>query len=200
MHEDPEFVEAMLGAGASGYVLKDSAHEELATALRTVDAGGTYLSPDGPAHGGRWRNLPQPRTSLSGRHAAHMRDRPSYAHGLLDPFSLGLAGLPMAPLGAGGPGRPARGTSMPTAQVYRLTLSRPTPARCRGTAAASRRGQVPGSARVSFCPGLRGGGLHVHRGRRAYRHKRGGVHSRPVRSRVGRSRSVASGSVSPGIR
>jgi DNA-binding NarL/FixJ family response regulator len=45
MHEDPEFVEAMLGAGASGYVLKDSAHEELATALRTVDAGGTYLSP-----------------------------------------------------------------------------------------------------------------------------------------------------------
>jgi DNA-binding NarL/FixJ family response regulator len=45
MHEDSEFVEAMLGAGASGYVLKDSALEELSTALRTVGAGGTYLSP-----------------------------------------------------------------------------------------------------------------------------------------------------------
>ena len=36
----------MLKAGASGYVLKESAADELIKAIKTVIAGGRYLSPD----------------------------------------------------------------------------------------------------------------------------------------------------------
>jgi DNA-binding NarL/FixJ family response regulator len=35
----------MLNAGASGYLLKEDAFEELAHAIRTVAAGQRYLSP-----------------------------------------------------------------------------------------------------------------------------------------------------------
>ena len=35
----------MLRAGASGYVLKERAFDELVDALRTVAAGGVYFSP-----------------------------------------------------------------------------------------------------------------------------------------------------------
>lgn len=45
MHSDRRYVEGMLAAGASGYVLKDSAFEELAGAIATVVAGRTYLCP-----------------------------------------------------------------------------------------------------------------------------------------------------------
>lgn len=45
MHSDARFVSAMLQAGASGYLLKDCAFEELARALETVVGGRTYLSP-----------------------------------------------------------------------------------------------------------------------------------------------------------
>ncbi len=44
MHGDRRFVEAMLEAGAAGYLLKDGAAEELVGALRAVAAGKTYLS------------------------------------------------------------------------------------------------------------------------------------------------------------
>ncbi|MFZ5447248.1 MAG: response regulator [Thermodesulfobacteriota bacterium] len=44
MHSDRRFVSNMLKAGASGYLLKDSAFEELATAIRMVMARKTYLS------------------------------------------------------------------------------------------------------------------------------------------------------------
>lgn len=43
MHSDKRFVEGMLSAGAVGYVLKDSAFETLATAIRTVVKEGAYL-------------------------------------------------------------------------------------------------------------------------------------------------------------
>lgn len=46
MHSDRRFVEGMLEAGAAGYLLKDSAFEELARAIRAVVAGQTYLAPD----------------------------------------------------------------------------------------------------------------------------------------------------------
>lgn len=45
MHSDRKFVREMLSAGASGYLLKDSAFEELGTALTTVLNNQTYLSP-----------------------------------------------------------------------------------------------------------------------------------------------------------
>ena len=44
MHSDRQFVIEMLRAGASGFVLKQAAFEELANAIRTVAQGRTFLS------------------------------------------------------------------------------------------------------------------------------------------------------------
>lgn len=44
MHGDRRFVEAMLAAGAAGYLLKDDASEELVAAVRGIAGGGRYLS------------------------------------------------------------------------------------------------------------------------------------------------------------
>jgi DNA-binding NarL/FixJ family response regulator len=45
MHSDRRFLSEMLKAGATAYLLKDSAFEELAAAIRAVVAGQVYLSP-----------------------------------------------------------------------------------------------------------------------------------------------------------
>jgi DNA-binding NarL/FixJ family response regulator len=45
MHSDRRFVMGMFKAGASAYLLKDSAFEELIQAIHAVMAHGTYLSP-----------------------------------------------------------------------------------------------------------------------------------------------------------
>ena len=45
MHSGKKFISEMLKAGASGYLLKDCAFEELITAIKTVMEGKTYLSP-----------------------------------------------------------------------------------------------------------------------------------------------------------
>jgi DNA-binding NarL/FixJ family response regulator len=45
MHKDQHFVDGMLLAGASGYVLKESAFAELLQAITTVLADGSWLSP-----------------------------------------------------------------------------------------------------------------------------------------------------------
>lgn len=45
MHSDDHFVMGMLRAGASGYLLKDCAVDELCSAIRTAISGETYLSP-----------------------------------------------------------------------------------------------------------------------------------------------------------
>ena len=45
MHSDSLFVIEMLKSGASGYLLKDCAFEDLERAIRTVVADKTYLSP-----------------------------------------------------------------------------------------------------------------------------------------------------------
>ena len=42
---EPQVAESSLAAGASGYVVKDTAFEELAQAIRTVFAKKVYLSP-----------------------------------------------------------------------------------------------------------------------------------------------------------
>lgn len=44
-HADDGYLQQMLQAGASGYVLKQSASEELVRAIRAVAAGQTYLDP-----------------------------------------------------------------------------------------------------------------------------------------------------------
>jgi DNA-binding NarL/FixJ family response regulator len=44
-HADARTIRGALAAGAAGYVLKDRAVEELATAVRTVAGGGVYISP-----------------------------------------------------------------------------------------------------------------------------------------------------------
>lgn len=46
IHGTEEFVLEALGAGASGYVLKDATHDELVLAIRSVLAEKRYLSPD----------------------------------------------------------------------------------------------------------------------------------------------------------
>lgn len=45
MYSDRRFVSGMLEAGASGYLLKDCAFEELVRAIRSVMSNQTYLSP-----------------------------------------------------------------------------------------------------------------------------------------------------------
>jgi DNA-binding NarL/FixJ family response regulator len=45
MYSDKQFVQGMIQAGASGYLLKDCAFEELVTAIQAVMQGDTYLSP-----------------------------------------------------------------------------------------------------------------------------------------------------------
>ena len=45
MQEDPAFAREALQAGASGYVLKEAADEELVQAVRAAGDGGTYLNP-----------------------------------------------------------------------------------------------------------------------------------------------------------
>lgn len=44
-HEDPTHLEELLRAGASGYVLKQSAPGDLLSAIRAVAAGGVYIDP-----------------------------------------------------------------------------------------------------------------------------------------------------------
>jgi DNA-binding NarL/FixJ family response regulator len=46
MHADKRFVIGALSAGASGYVLKDCAFEDLVRAIHTVAMNQTYLSPN----------------------------------------------------------------------------------------------------------------------------------------------------------
>jgi len=46
MHSDKRFVMGMLRAGASGYLLKDCASQELANAISQVAGGKKYLSPE----------------------------------------------------------------------------------------------------------------------------------------------------------
>src|SRR6476619_6238478 len=44
-HNHDGYLQQLLAAGASGYVLKQSRSAELVNAIRAVNAGGTYLDP-----------------------------------------------------------------------------------------------------------------------------------------------------------
>lgn len=49
MHNDEQYLRLALAQGALGYVIKQAANEELLSAIRVVNQGGTYLH---PAHRG----------------------------------------------------------------------------------------------------------------------------------------------------
>jgi len=46
MHSEEQYAVRALKAGASGYLTKDSAAEQLVAAIRKIAAGGTYFSPE----------------------------------------------------------------------------------------------------------------------------------------------------------
>jgi two-component system response regulator NreC len=46
MQDDPHYVREALGAGASGYVLKEAADNEVVAAIREVASGGRYVHPE----------------------------------------------------------------------------------------------------------------------------------------------------------
>jgi len=45
MQDDPSYVREAFGAGASGYVLKEAADEEVVSAVREIAGGGRYVHP-----------------------------------------------------------------------------------------------------------------------------------------------------------
>jgi len=65
MHSDRRFVSEMLKAGASAYLSKDYAFDELETAIRTVTSNKIYLSPDisGVVVDSYVRRTPKPESS-----------------------------------------------------------------------------------------------------------------------------------------
>ncbi len=66
MHSDRRFISEMLKAGASAYLLKDCAFEELEGAIRTVGKNKVYLSPAiaGVVIENYIRNAPKPESSV----------------------------------------------------------------------------------------------------------------------------------------
>jgi two-component system response regulator NreC len=46
MQDDPQYVREAFGAGASGYVLKEAADNEVVAAVREVASGGRYVHPE----------------------------------------------------------------------------------------------------------------------------------------------------------
>ena len=72
MHASSEHVHRALDAGASAYVLKESAGAEVAAAIRTVHAGGRYLS---PALGGLAREMLRAKPHASPLDSLSSRER-----------------------------------------------------------------------------------------------------------------------------
>lgn len=64
MYDSAEYAQRAMAAGARGYVLKDSPSDEILSAIRTVFAGGTHIS---PVLAQRMFRAPGPRLLLSER-------------------------------------------------------------------------------------------------------------------------------------
>jgi DNA-binding NarL/FixJ family response regulator len=67
MHARPDYIQQSLWAGANGYVLKESAGEEVVAAVRAVHAGKRYLSAKIPVHTLRDEPHDDPLERLSAR-------------------------------------------------------------------------------------------------------------------------------------
>ena len=74
-HTDDGYLQQLIAAGASGYVLKQSAPTELISALRTIGAGDSYLDPSltRKVMGGYVNRA----TSLRGENKGELSDRES---------------------------------------------------------------------------------------------------------------------------
>jgi DNA-binding NarL/FixJ family response regulator len=65
VHSDRRFVDSMLGAGASGYMLKDGPFPELLEAIRAIRVGKVFLSPQVErGHGAATSGRAAPRLSV----------------------------------------------------------------------------------------------------------------------------------------
>ncbi len=71
METDPAFAGRALKAGASGYLLKEGADDELVNAIRAVAGGGTYLN---PSLGGRLATEGQAEIAVGSVFAGHRID------------------------------------------------------------------------------------------------------------------------------
>jgi DNA-binding NarL/FixJ family response regulator len=70
MHQEHQYAVRAIRAGASGYLTKESASRDLATALRKVAAGGAYITPEVAEHlalGAMPQSDAPPHTTLSDR-------------------------------------------------------------------------------------------------------------------------------------
>ena len=69
MHDDHEYIMRLMKLGASGYVLKDVASEELLRAIRTVYSGNTFISSRASERlfKDRQSSTPPPKTVLTKR-------------------------------------------------------------------------------------------------------------------------------------
>jgi DNA-binding NarL/FixJ family response regulator len=88
-----EFVEGMKRSGASGYLLKHRAPDELTEAIRAVHTSGTY--PGRGAESRRWKAGKGPRPSPTRKTAAALSDR---ERGILRLVSEGKSSLEIASL------------------------------------------------------------------------------------------------------
>ena len=90
VHEEPQFVQRMLKAGADGYVVKSAATAELLDALRALQDGQTYLSPAArfPASGGATPLAPREREILvliaDGKRSAQIAEALSISVGTVE--------------------------------------------------------------------------------------------------------------------
>lgn len=73
MHDEPALAIQAQQAGAAGFVLKDNSFEDLILAIRTVAAGGTFVSPVIQAKLRALQRTGRPATALSEREGAVVR-------------------------------------------------------------------------------------------------------------------------------
>lgn len=72
LHDERAMVQAALGLGARGYVLKDNAADEVVSALRAILAGGTWTSPGASGGGSPLAKLSQAELRVLGLLAENM--------------------------------------------------------------------------------------------------------------------------------
>src|SRR5262249_4085412 len=68
MHPAAQFARRALGAGAAGYLTKDTTPEEIVTAIEEVSRGHRYVAQDVAESAGNWKQTPAaPHEALSDR-------------------------------------------------------------------------------------------------------------------------------------